>query len=86
MSNMVAFDQCEPDADILSEFKISKAPNKLLEDSESLGAAPSALVTVSSNNESYSKVFKIEGYVSDCGHGCGRSAADRQYFYVNRLD
>jgi hypothetical protein len=85
MSNMVAFDQNEPDAEILAEYKISKPPNKLLEDNESLGAAASASVSVLSNNESYSNVFKIEGYVSDCGHGCGRSAADRQYIYVNRL-
>ena len=88
MANMVAFDQNEPDVEILAEYKISKPPNKLLEDNESsvaAAASASVSVSVSSNNESYSNVFKIEGYVSDCGHGCGRSAADRQYIYVNRL-
>ncbi|XP_074649562.1 mismatch repair endonuclease PMS2-like [Tubulanus polymorphus] len=29
-------------------------------------------------------VFKIEGYVSSCEHGKGRSSADRQFFYVNK--
>uniref|UniRef100_A0A1I8PFE9 MutL C-terminal dimerisation domain-containing protein n=1 Tax=Stomoxys calcitrans TaxID=35570 RepID=A0A1I8PFE9_STOCA len=26
---------------------------------------------------------KLEGYISSCSHGCGRSSKDRQYFYVN---
>lgn len=27
--------------------------------------------------------FKIEGWISSCSHGSGRSARDRQYLYVN---
>lgn len=27
--------------------------------------------------------FQFDGYVSSCTHGCGRSARDRQYFFVN---
>ncbi|XP_067005498.2 mismatch repair endonuclease PMS2 [Anabrus simplex] len=27
--------------------------------------------------------FKLEGFVSSCAHGQGRSAGDRQFFYVN---
>ena len=75
MSNMVAFEQTEPDADILTEFKITKPPNKLLEDSETSSAVAAAAASVSMTNETYSNIFKIEGYVSDCGHGCGRSAS-----------
>lgn len=26
---------------------------------------------------------KLEGYISSCAHGSGRSSKDRQYFYVN---
>lgn len=29
------------------------------------------------------KRFEIEGYISNCSHGSGRSSKDRQYFYVN---
>lgn len=27
--------------------------------------------------------FEFDGYVSSCSHGCGRSARDRQFFFVN---
>jgi DNA mismatch repair protein PMS2 len=27
--------------------------------------------------------FEIEGYISSCRPGCGRSAKDRQFFYIN---
>lgn len=27
--------------------------------------------------------FRFEGYISSCGHGCGRSSRDRQYFFIN---
>lgn len=27
--------------------------------------------------------FTIDGWISSCQHGCGRSARDRQYFFVN---
>lgn len=31
----------------------------------------------------YDSEFKLEGYISSCAHGSGRSSKDRQYFYVN---
>ncbi|XP_065367172.1 mismatch repair endonuclease PMS2 [Calliphora vicina] len=31
----------------------------------------------------YDSQFKLEGYISSCEHGSGRSSKDRQYFYVN---
>lgn len=31
----------------------------------------------------YDSHFKLEGYISSCAHGSGRSSKDRQYFYVN---
>lgn len=31
----------------------------------------------------YDSKFKLEGYISSCSHGSGRSSKDRQYFYVN---
>lgn len=31
----------------------------------------------------YDTQFKLEGYISSCVHGAGRSSKDRQYFYVN---
>lgn len=29
------------------------------------------------------EIFKLEGYISSCAHGCGRSGSDRQFFYIN---
>ena len=29
-------------------------------------------------------IFQLEGFVSSCAHGMGRSAPDRQYIYVNK--
>ncbi|XP_023294988.2 mismatch repair endonuclease PMS2 isoform X1 [Lucilia cuprina] len=31
----------------------------------------------------YDSQFKLEGYISSCEHGSGRSSKDRQYFFVN---
>ncbi|KAM7345807.1 mismatch repair endonuclease PMS2 isoform 2-T2 [Cochliomyia hominivorax] len=31
----------------------------------------------------YDSKFKLEGYISSCAHGSGRSSKDRQYFFVN---
>lgn len=28
-------------------------------------------------------VFKLEGYISSCEYGCGRSSTDRQFCYIN---
>lgn len=27
--------------------------------------------------------FQFDGYISSCSHGCGRSAKDRQFFFIN---
>lgn len=34
-------------------------------------------------DENQLKMFKLDGYISSCAHGCGRSSADRQFFYIN---
>lgn len=31
----------------------------------------------------YETEFKLEGFISSCTHGSGRSSKDRQYYYVN---
>ena len=64
MSNMVQFDQTEPDSDILLEFKISKPPNKLLETQES--ESNETMCTTVQSQSQYANVFKIDGYISDC--------------------
>ncbi|KAL0270838.1 UNVERIFIED_CONTAM: hypothetical protein PYX00_008119 [Menopon gallinae] len=27
--------------------------------------------------------FDLEGFISSCGHGCGRTSPDRQFYYIN---
>jgi len=82
---MIEFEQTEPDADILTEFKISKPKNKLQESNQDTDQSNQHQQQQPQiDTETYSNIFKIEGYISDCGHTCGRSAADRQYFYVNK--
>lgn len=34
--------------------------------------------------EQFCGLFTISGYISSATHGCGRSSADRQFFYVNK--
>ncbi len=85
MQNMIEFEQTEPDTDILTEFKISKPKNKLQESNQDTDQSNQHQQQQPQiDTETYSNIFKIEGYISDCGHTCGRSAADRQYFYVNK--
>jgi len=85
MQNMIEFEQTEPDTDILTEFKISKPKNKLQESNQDTDQSNQQQQQQPQiDTETYSNIFKIEGYISDCGHTCGRSAADRQYFYVNK--
>lgn len=85
MQNMIEFEQTEPDTDILTEFKISKPKNKLQESNQDTDQSNQHQQQQQQiDTETYSNIFKIEGYISDCGHTCGRSAADRQYFYVNK--
>ncbi|XP_065190185.1 mismatch repair endonuclease PMS2-like [Sycon ciliatum] len=50
------------------------ARQQLLDDGMSEGSLPAASVF---------QRFSIHGLISDCRHGQGRSAADRQFFYVN---
>lgn len=83
MQNMIEFEQTEPDTDILTEFKISKPKNKLQESNQDTDQS-NQQQQPQIDTETYSNIFKIEGHISDCGHTCGRSAADRQYFYVNK--
>lgn len=33
--------------------------------------------------DKYENIFKLEGYVSSCEHGNGRSSADRQFIFIN---
>lgn len=41
-------------------------------------------VELASRTINYSSLFTIEGFISTCSHNAGRSAPDRQYFYVNK--
>ena len=80
--NMIAFEQVEPNEDILIEYKIIK---KL---SESKNQKSSTFVTnededkeninqdetIQKKETSFSDQFKIEGYISNVSHGLGRSA------------
>lgn len=34
-------------------------------------------------NEIYESDFRLEGFISNCTHGLGRSSKDRQFLYVN---
>ncbi|EEB12470.1 DNA mismatch repair protein pms2, putative [Pediculus humanus corporis] len=31
-----------------------------------------------------SELYKIEGYISSCSHGCGKSGSNRQFYYINQ--
>ncbi|TMW54688.1 hypothetical protein DOY81_000219 [Sarcophaga bullata] len=33
----------------------------------------------------YETEFKLEGFISSCTHGSGRSSKDRQYYYISKL-
>ncbi|XP_014768074.1 mismatch repair endonuclease PMS2 [Octopus bimaculoides] len=35
-------------------------------------------------NEEVCDLFSIDGYISKCEHGCGRSSTDRQFYFVNK--
>lgn len=72
MSSLVKFEQIEPSDEVLIDYKLKKP------DDVEQKAAAAATTT------DYASLFKIEGYVSDCSHNSGRSAPDRQYFYVNK--
>lgn len=33
--------------------------------------------------DEHTSMFKVHGYISSCEHGCGRSATDRQFYFIN---
>ncbi|RZF47591.1 hypothetical protein LSTR_LSTR012213 [Laodelphax striatellus] len=43
---------------------------------------PEALEELKMTQED-SKIFRLEGLISSCGHGAGRSSADRQFYFIN---
>jgi len=69
INSMVKVVQSEPDEDILVEYKL-KSPT----------SNPDQPVA----ETHYSDLLQIEGYISSCAHGSGRSAPDRQYIYINK--
>ncbi|XP_054090702.1 mismatch repair endonuclease PMS2 isoform X1 [Zeugodacus cucurbitae] len=48
-----------------------------------LGTDDSMQITAEDVAQLNANNFKLEGYVSSCNHGAGRSSKDRQYFYIN---
>ncbi|KAI9582399.1 mismatch repair endonuclease PMS2 [Glossina fuscipes] len=46
-------------------------------------AGDNANITKEDISSLYSREFELEGYISSCAHGSGRSSKDRQFFYVN---
>ncbi|XP_017472957.1 PREDICTED: mismatch repair endonuclease PMS2 isoform X2 [Rhagoletis zephyria] len=47
------------------------------------GAADSMQITAEDIAQLKAAPFQLEGFVSSCSHGAGRSSKDRQYFYIN---
>jgi DNA mismatch repair ATPase MutL len=99
INSMKPFTQCEPNDDILIDFKLIKPPPTFDSKSKSNQLDRSDSETTDSQNSlssaiphseaatkkvNYSDIFKIEGYISNCAHGSGRSAPDRQYLYINK--
>ncbi|XP_053967494.1 mismatch repair endonuclease PMS2 isoform X2 [Anastrepha ludens] len=48
-----------------------------------VGAADSMEITSEDIAQLKAAHFQLEGFVSSCSHGAGRSSKDRQYFYIN---
>lgn len=78
-NNLIKFEQFEPNSEILVEYKLIKPLKENLEEESEKESQDSTLIQTN-----YSDLFKIEGFISSCSHGQGRSAPDRQYFYVNK--
>lgn len=78
-NSLIKFDQFEPTNEILAEYKLIKLSNENLDDQSDKESQDETM-----NHTNYSDFFKIEGYISSCSHGQGRSAPDRQYLYVNK--
>lgn len=79
MNSMAKFIQYEPDDEILIEYKLKTAPTS--DESQMINET---VTEPDKSKDVYSKLFKIEGFVSNCSHGQGRNAPDRQYIYVNK--
>jgi DNA mismatch repair protein PMS2 len=83
--SLVKFEQIDPDEEILAEFKVV---NQLArqDNEESPADATEDNRNGSSLDEMRKKnnLFQLEGFISSCSHGQGRSAPDRQYIYVNK--
>ena len=80
---MIAFEQAEPSEDILVEYKIKKESALLNEkevsndqnlNDEDKENNPGHKKENILKNKEFLDQFKIEGYVSNCSHGLGRSA------------
>ena len=85
LNNMVKFEQCEPDEDIRIEYKLKNSKTIIQNDSqESTDDSQQIVDTTIVANITYSELFQIDGYISDCSHNFGRSAPDRQYIYINK--
>ena len=59
MQNMIEFEQSEPDAEILAEFKLSKPKNRIQENNQPDTDQPQPQVPITDNSETFSKIFKI---------------------------
>lgn len=58
---------------------------ELLSSSETGSSSSSSNFNVSDDDiDKLNRIaFKINGWISSCAHGCGRSSRDRQYFFIN---
>lgn len=36
-----------------------------------------------SNKIKDTNTFNLNGFISSCAHGCGRTSSDRQFFFIN---
>jgi DNA mismatch repair protein PMS2 len=81
--SLVKFEQVEPDEEILAEFKASshlKKQKQPVQDADNFDNS----IDMEAVEKQVMSMFRLEGFVSNCTHGMGRSAPDRQYVYVNK--
>ncbi|XP_050672074.1 mismatch repair endonuclease PMS2 isoform X1 [Leptidea sinapis] len=75
--------ECQEDVTIEDiEIDLSEDSN----DAEAKDSQESQDITLSQKSMGYKNTpspVNLEGFISSCEHGCGRSSTDRQYFYVN---
>lgn len=72
-NTLIKFEQSEPTNEVLADYKLITIREGVEEGAEE-----------SQECHQYLDMFQIEGYISSCSHNQGRSAPDRQYFYVNK--